>query len=983
MTHKHFVITSILVFTLSLFIQKDVIAVSAYPFPIEYKQPDGTVVTITMKGDENVRWAETQDGYSLLRNSKGGWEYGIIDKSGDMVCSGVLAKQIDQRTLNDMSILQKTRKKLTFSKSQVGILKQVAQMKSAQITNAFPTTDTIKLLMILIEFDDLEFTKSQTDFENLMNQHNFNGTGSFKDFYTENSYQQLTIETTVAGIYTAVNEMAYYGTNEPSDDYRVKELITEAVNQADEDVNFADFDNDGDGKVDGVYVIYAGYGEEAGGGSTPDAIWAHASSISTLTLDGVKVSKYACSCELRGNSGTEITGIGVICHEFGHSLGSKDYYDTNYGTDGQYPGTDAWDVMAGGNWNNHGDTPAHHNPYTKSNVYHWATPTLISNAQTVNLRDAKNYPDIVQINTKKPNEYFLCENRQWTGFNYWLPGHGMIIYHVDGDYIASHTFGNTINCGAHQGMYVVSAASTTGTGVMLDGDINTEDCPWPGTGEITTFDDETTPNLKSWDGDKTETPLTNISETSGIISFDIEFKSLGDFTATPVSTSQIELSWTNNTNSDPVMIAVNSTSTFGTPVDATTYSAGNTISGGGTVIFNSTETSFNHTSLSPNTVYYYKAWSVLTDNVYTSGIVANAKTLCGPSTLPFTETFDEETIPDCWSQVDHQGNGQIWKFGITGSFGDGAPNLTGGNYAYLNSDAYGDGNSQNAELITPTLDMSGFSDVNIQFNHFHQYWADTYATATLLYSIDDGSSWSELHRWTSTTVNPAAFNQDVPALDGQSLVKIKWNYSATYGGGWAIDDISITGTPDVPPTIEIANVTIGSGEGTCYDATDTITVAGNSTTVDFLTGSLVDLIAGKSIFFLPGFHSHQGSTMNASITTEALFCDARPLRSQVSQNNEKSTSVPEYLNAKQVVDKKEKMVKVYPNPNKGRFTLELINFEGSSEISIINTFGTVVYKNNISNSAFSEFELTNLHKGLYFINVRNGNYIKTNKIIVQ
>jgi M6 family metalloprotease-like protein len=954
----------------------DSVAVPAYPFPVRYKQPDGSTLSLIMKGDEKVRWAETIDGYTLIRNHAGGWEYAKKDLDGNLVNSGILAKDISNRSVIDESLLLSTPKKLHFSTSQVNILKQASMMKSSAMKTAFPTNGSINVLMILIQFKDVKFSKTKSDFENLMNQVNYNRTGSLKDFYFENSFGQLTINTTVAGIYTAANNMTYYGTNTPSDDYRVRELINEAFTAADTDVNYANFDNDKDGKVDGVYVIYAGYGEEAGGGSMPDAIWAHASSITPLNLDGVQVSKYACSCEIRGNSGSNITGIGVICHEFGHSLGAPDYYDTNYETDGQYPGNSSWDVMSGGNWNDDGDSPAHHNPYTKSKVYHWATATILTNAQNVKLRDIKSFPDIVQFNTKTPNEYFLCENRQWTGFNYWLPGHGMIIYHVDGDYIAGHDY--TINAGEHQGMYVVSAAATTKNGIMEDGNIDTEDCPWPGTGGITSFNDQTTPCSKSWDLRKTETPLKNITESDNIISFDIEFGSLSNFTATPVSTSQISLAWTKNTHSDPVMIAVSTNSTFGIPSDGISYSAGNVIPGGGTVIYNSSGNSFDHTSLASGTQYFYKAWSISGSNIYSEGVTTNASTLCGKLTLPFTETFNGTTIPSCWSQSDNQGNGQIWQFGTTSDFGGDAINLSNGNYAFLNSDDYGDGNSQNADLISPTIDMSGFSLVNIQFDYFHQYWSGTDASANLSYSLDDGLTWTSIHQWTSTSANPATFSQLVPALDGQSSVKIKWNYSATYGGGWAIDNISVTGTPTVPSDLNLSGRTVENGETTCFDAQNIITVAGSSPVV-FSNGSVETLIAGKSIYFMPGFIAQLGSSMDAYITTDATFCDdlsASPLAEKSISSQIARPDVKE-------ISSSDKEIKVYPNPCNGKVTLELVNFNGLSTVSIINTSGTVIQKTEIFNDKSRNFDLSRFNAGIYFVLVKNGEEVKTSKIIVK
>ena len=978
---------SVLFMTIALiFFQHEVKAVIAYPYPIEYAQPDGSIVTLTMKGDEKVHWAETLDGYTLLRNKKGAWEYAVIDKKGDLVCSGVMAKEITKRTTTDNLLLKRTPKKLKYSKSQVGILRQIANLKSVQVQNAkaqtaFPNSGTINNLLILIGFNDKPFTKSLSDFDNLMNQNNYNNTGSFKDFYFENSYGNLTINTTVAGAYTAANSWAYYGTNTPSDDYNVDELVSEAITLADNDgVDFSEYDNDDDGNVDGIYIIYAGFGEEAGGGD--DAIWAHASGISPLTFDGVNISKYACSSELRGNSGTEITGIGVICHEFGHSLGARDYYDTDYDNNGQYPGNGSWDVMSGGSWNNGGDTPAHHNPFTKINYYNWATATVINNAQNVTLRDATTYTDFVQINTNTANEYFLCENRQLNGFNTALEGHGMLIYHVDGSYIAAHDWNNYTNAGAHQGMYMVSASATTSNGVMVDGDINLNSCPWPGTGNKTTFDDTTTPNSKSWNDDNTDKAILNISENGGNITFCLiacDQNTPTNFDANTFSSSQINLSWILNGNSNPVLIVFNTINSFGTPVNGTFYSKGNSISVGGTVIFTGGGTSYNHTTLSPNTTYYYKIWSILSGNNYSAGIATNASTFCNATELPFTETFDGTTIPSCWSQIDHQGDGQIWKFGATssGSLPPSYPSpALSGNYAYLNSDEYGSAGTQNVDLVSPTLDLSGYTSINLQFNHFFsQFYL---SKATLSYSIDDGSNWTQIQQWTTTTANPVSFNQDIAALDNQSQAKLKWNFTGSFEFVWAIDNISITGISSVPENLPITE-NVGSGTF-CFDAQNDITIAAN-TPVVFSSGSNVTLIAGNSIRFLPGFHAEQGCAMDAYITTTNSFCNELQSGAIVSQPQITIQKAELFEKLTANIDK-EQHINLYPNPNNGNFNVELVNYVGSSDIIIRNILGVCVYKSTINNN-ITEMVLPYLQKGLYFMNVKNGNKVLTTKFLKQ
>ncbi|HEY5140308.1 MAG TPA: immune inhibitor A domain-containing protein, partial [Methylococcales bacterium] len=329
---------------------------------------------------------------------------------------------------------------------------------------------------------------------------------------------------------------------------------------------------------------------------------------------------------------------------FGHNLGAPDFYDTDDVTGGYYEGTGNWDIMAGGSWNGSpaGSQPAHHNAWTKA-YFTWTNPTVVSTQQNVLLRKAETYADVVRYNTATSNEYFLCEDRQQTGFDASLPGHGMIIYHVDGNYITAHMGANDINAGAHQGMYPMAANSTTQSGIMLNGGtINGSGCPWPGTTNKTTFTDATTPWSKSWAGVNTAKPLINIVENTTTKEITFCFISCttsndpANFTATPVSSTQINLGWTKDAGNDPVMVAYSLTGTFGTPVNGTTYTAGNTIAGGGTVIYNGANTTYNHTSLNPNTTYYYKAWSVMTANAYSTGVTANATTQSGSATLSVT-----------------------------------------------------------------------------------------------------------------------------------------------------------------------------------------------------------------------------------------------------------------------------------------------------------------------------------------------------------
>ena len=117
-----------------------------------------------------------------------------------------------------------------------------------------------------------------------------------------------------------------------------------------------------------------------------------------------------------------------------------------------------------------------------------------------------------------------------------------------------------------------------------------------------------------------------------------------------VSSSQVNLKWSRKGFNDNVMVAFNTENTFGTPTG--TYIAGESIIDGGTVLYNGPDSTFNHTGgLSPNTTYYYKAWSVHSPGNYSIGTDATATTLC-PVVTTFPSVIDFESLvvpPDCWS----------------------------------------------------------------------------------------------------------------------------------------------------------------------------------------------------------------------------------------------------------------------------------------------------------------------------------------------
>ncbi len=780
-----------------LFLSTPVFAVTAYPDPVVYQQPDGSILTLLMKGDEWIHWAETPDGFTLLSDPSGRYVYAVRDHAGNMVLSSVQANDSAIRNEAEKKFLQTLEKKLFFSETQLREMKSWykngGNPSDAPMTGGFPTTGTRKLLMILANFSDTPTTFTQANFINYMNQINYNGTGSFRDYYLEVSYGQLTVNTTVTVWVTLPNTHNYYGPQAKWGEF-AHDAVLAANTQA--GVNYADFDNNADGVVDGVAIIHQGRGQEESGNIND--IWSHSWDLNSAgfptTLDGVSVSPYTTMPE-KANA-TSMGTIGVMCHEFGHNLGAPDFYDVNYGTNGQYDGTGDWDVMAQGSWNGFtlaGDKPAHHNAWTKI-FYGWSA-SVLAGSGTYTLRNAQVYPDILRYNTATSNEYFLCENRQKTGFDIGIPGHGMIIYHVDGSYINAHSGsnGNDINAGSHQGLYPMSATSTTASGIMLTSGstINTSGCPWPGTANKTTFTDATTPNSKSWAGVNTGIPLTNIVEDVGAKIITLCVLSCSSpldpqtFTATAVSSSQINLLWTQNSSSNPVMVAFSSTPTFGTPVNGTSYVAGNAITGGGTVLYNGSNTSFNHINLTVNTTYYYKAWSLLPGTAYSPGVTTVATTFCGAITvLPFSEGFEASaTTPACWSE---ENANPSWLY-ITGA-GQGFPVAahTGTRNACLKDQSPTDNLNK---LITPVFDLSGYATVQLTFWHTQALWTPDQDELKIYYRNSNGGAWNLLQSYLSNITTWTQETIVLPSLT--SYYQVGFEGNAKYGYGVCIDDISL------------------------------------------------------------------------------------------------------------------------------------------------------------------------------------------------
>jgi len=115
---KSLIIISLVFFSFYI-VTGQVNKVPASSKPIEYKQSDGTILTITLKGDENLHWAVTSDGYTILANKEKGYDYAKLDKNKNLISSGKLAHNTNSRSKKEIKFLKKIQKGLQFSEIQI------------------------------------------------------------------------------------------------------------------------------------------------------------------------------------------------------------------------------------------------------------------------------------------------------------------------------------------------------------------------------------------------------------------------------------------------------------------------------------------------------------------------------------------------------------------------------------------------------------------------------------------------------------------------------------------------------------------------------------------------------------------------------------------------------------------------------------------------------------------------------------------------
>ncbi len=515
-------------------------AVPAKPGIHVYTQPDGSTVEVRIIGDEHFHCYETTDGHLLLSDAAGALRYAVADSDGTVRAGDVRASDPAVRTAGEKAFAEgidrdAVRSAMARMQSRnIGSARRRAPQRiPGELVTSYPTQGQPKSIVLLVEFQDVKFSTPDVHeaFRKMVSEPGYSengGTGSALDFFRDNSNGAFQPDFEVFGPVTLPYNEPHYGQSS-ANAYDVQGWMMAydgavAMREAYPDLDFSEYDNDGDGFVDNIFIFYAGYGENEGAPSW--TIWPHSAELWSmynldLTFDGVKIDKYACSNELKGTSGTLLTGIGTFVHEYSHVLGLMDHYPTLLSNRDVSPG--AWDVMDMGSYNNESRTPPAYNSFERY-CLGWLNPHRLSGPQNVVLNPILDSNEAVSIQTDKDGEFFLFENRQNSGWDAHLPGHGMLVWHVD--YDAELWNANHINnVAAHQNFDLVEADGIYGTATRA-GD------PFPGTGNVHRFTAESNPPMKTWIGIDPDMPVTDIAEVDGLITFRV--KGGGDALEIPV-----------------------------------------------------------------------------------------------------------------------------------------------------------------------------------------------------------------------------------------------------------------------------------------------------------------------------------------------------------------------------------------------------------------------------------------------------------------
>ena len=392
-----------------------------------------------------------------------------------------------------------------------------------------PVVGIRKAIVILVEFSDNRADRVHhptSAYETLLfDSTGAVPTGSMHEYYQEVSYGQFFLTGVVTDWFVLPQTNSYYageGFGRGEWPQNRRRLAYDAVVMADPHVDFSQFDGDGDGFVDALFIVHAGPGGEETGDSTD--IWSHKWRIPAnedgtgdgyMTDDGVRAYSYAMEPE-EDAEGNLIT-IGVFCHEYGHVLGLPDLYDRDYSSEG----IGNWGLMAGGSWGGDGhspELPVHFCAWSKEQLG-WLTPLVVTdNVLAQPVSTVEQSPEAYKLWTDglPGDEYFLIVNRQKIGFDVNLFNSGLLIWHVD---LSVETQNDD------EGHKLVDLEEADGRNDLDKGGGRGDDGdPYPGSANNRTFDLFSSPNSRTCVGDLSQVAVFNISDSQPTMTVDMEIR---------------------------------------------------------------------------------------------------------------------------------------------------------------------------------------------------------------------------------------------------------------------------------------------------------------------------------------------------------------------------------------------------------------------------------------------------------------------------
>lgn len=540
---RYIVLTLLFLFAASLRAS----AIPARNTPVTVRQPDGSELRIIVSGDEFYRMARTEDGCAVIEGTDGYWYYAAFDFNGARRSSGVRVSPGNGATAAAAASRMVPRGTLLAAAARrrdaVNRLRASHRFHVQPDTKA--GTQTRKAIIILAQFPDLAFKFGRDNFVNMLTQKGYSyggAKGSAMDYFNDQFEGACNFEFVVSPVVTLSKGYAYYGENDSQGlDKRPHEAVAEACRLVDAQIDFSQFDGDGDGEVDNVFVFVAGHDEAEG--ASPTHIWSHQWYFDEagirLNLDGTKINSYAISTELTydfdyGTHNEIFTGIGTFCHEYSHALGLWDLYDTD-GTDsgglfefGNENSRGAvWgytSLMDHGNYNDNGNTPPNYNAMELWSLGLGKAEQLEIGQQTLAPLSSQKRYFIAETDVK--DEYYFFECRAAEGWDSFVGGSGMLIYHYDASnndagYSTSarmnltareRWMNNEANCNPDHPCFDLIEA------IPIAKDVYS--VFWPN-GTHTSFNASTSPSFSFWSGKGAETGLSGISRDGTFIRFTV------------------------------------------------------------------------------------------------------------------------------------------------------------------------------------------------------------------------------------------------------------------------------------------------------------------------------------------------------------------------------------------------------------------------------------------------------------------------------